>query len=89
MSRPPAGHDMMTRQYLDECLDSFATELRGDMAELRAELRGEMGDLRGGMSNLRGELRSEVAKHARLPVLATVTMNVATMGVVIAFVGAG
>ncbi len=37
------------------------TMLRGEMAELRAELRGEMVELRGEMAELRADVRSEVA----------------------------
>ena len=36
--------------------------LHGEMAELRAELRGEMAELRGEMAELRAELRGEMAE---------------------------
>lgn len=70
---PPAGHDAVTRQHLDERLSAFG-----------AELRSEMGELRGGMGDLQGELRGEMAKHTRVVVLAVVTMNAATIGAVAA-----
>jgi hypothetical protein len=73
---PPAGHDIVTRQYLDERLDGLATELRVEMAELRgelrAELRGEMAELRGEMAGLRGEmagLRGELKSHTLRTIL--------------------
>ena len=38
-----------------------ATVLRGEMAEMRADLRGEMADLRGELSELRSDLRADMA----------------------------
>ena len=57
-------------------------ELRGEMAELRAELRGEMAELRGEMAELRGELKGELGElrgemRSMLPKL--VTANIASM----------
>jgi ribosomal protein L29 len=46
-------------------------ELKGEMAELRAELKGEIAELRGEMAELRGEL------HAQLPKL--IAANIASM----------
>lgn len=47
-----------------------------DLADLRAELRGDMDalrtELRGEMSELRGDLRGEMAGHVRTHIIATV-----------------
>ena len=43
-------------------MHAFGTELRGEMAELRGELKGEMAELRGEMAELRGELRGDIAR---------------------------
>ena len=42
-------------------MHAFGTGLRGEMAELRGELRAEMAELRGEMSELRGEVRTDMA----------------------------
>ena len=42
-------------------MHAFGTGLRGEMAELRGELRAEMAELRGEMSGLRGEVRTDMA----------------------------
>ncbi|MBW3614735.1 MAG: hypothetical protein KY439_05420, partial [Actinobacteria bacterium] len=55
--------DLAALEYrLDTRIDGLAVTLRGEMAELRSELRGEMADLRGEMAELRGELRGEMAE---------------------------
>ena len=37
-------------------------QLRGEMVELRGELKGEIAELRGEMGELRGELKGELAE---------------------------
>ncbi|MDQ4068546.1 MAG: hypothetical protein M3203_03575 [Actinomycetota bacterium] len=51
---PPVGWADVARQ-------SDLVAVRGEMAELRAELKGEMAGLRGEMAELRAELKGEVA----------------------------
>ena len=57
---------------------AITAELRGEMAELRGELRGEMAELRGG-------LRSEMASMARLLVATQVASMVGVVGLVLGF----
>jgi hypothetical protein len=63
---PPAGwNDIATRADVQ----ASATLLRGEMAELGAQLRTEMAELRGEMVELRGEIRQELAGTQRTLVL--------------------
>ena len=72
---PPVGwHELATKNDL--------VGLRGEMAELRGELKGEMAELRGEMAELRGELKGEIAElrsevRAQLPRL--IAANIASM----------
>lgn len=52
---PPVGWADVARQ-------SDLVAVRGEMAELRGELKGEMAELRGEMSELRSELKGEMAE---------------------------
>ncbi len=40
-------------------------EVRGEIAELRAEVRGEIGELRGEIAELRGEFKAEIGNLYR------------------------
>ena len=63
---PPVGwNDIATRadvQATATLLRGEMSELRGEMAQLGAELRGEMSELRGEMAQLGAELRGEMAE---------------------------
>jgi hypothetical protein len=52
---PPVGWADVARQ-------SDLVALRGEMAQLRGELKGEIAELRGEMGELRGELKGELAE---------------------------
>ena len=52
---PPVGWADVARQ-------SDVVALRGEMAQLRGELKGEIAELRGEMGELRGELKGELAE---------------------------
>jgi hypothetical protein len=72
---PPVGWADVARQ-------SDLVALRGEMAALRGELKGEIAELRGETAELRGELKGEIAGlrgeiKAQLPRL--VTANIASM----------
>jgi ribosomal protein L29 len=87
---PPVGWSEVATQA---GVDASGLALRGEMAELRAELKGEMADLRaelkGEMADLRAELKGEMAElrgemaelraemRSMLPKL--VTANIASM----------
>ncbi len=70
---PPAGwNDIATRadvQASATLLRGEMAEVRGEMAELGAQLRTEMAELRGEMVELRGEIRQELAGTQRTLVL--------------------
>jgi hypothetical protein len=53
----PAAH-LVTR----EDMHANTLALRGDMAELRGELKGDMALLRGEMAELRGEVKQDIAR---------------------------
>lgn len=82
---PPVGWADVARQ-------SDITALRGEMAELRGDLRGEMAEVRGEMAELRSDLRGEIAElrgdiAAMYPKL--VATNIASMiGVATLVIGA-
>ena len=62
MDRPPGGwSNLVTTDALDLRLDLLRRELRGEMAGLRAEVRGELADVRLEMAGLRAEVRGELA----------------------------
>ena len=52
---PPVG-------WADVARRSDLVAIRGEMAELRAELKGEMAGIRGEMADLKTELRGEMAE---------------------------
>jgi hypothetical protein len=52
---PPVGWADVARQ-------SDLVALRGEMAQLRGELKGEIAELRGETGELRGELKGELAE---------------------------
>jgi hypothetical protein len=56
---PPSGWGDVARR---SDLDHLERILRGEMSQLRSELRGEMGELRGEMGELRGEVRGEIGR---------------------------
>ena len=53
----PAAH-LVTR----EDMHANTLALRGDMAELRGELKGDMAMLRGEVAELRGEVKQDIAR---------------------------
>lgn len=67
---PPVGwadvatkHDLdALRETLEARLDANAAELRGEMAELKIELRTEVSGLKTGMAELKTELKTEIAE---------------------------
>lgn len=72
---PPVGWDDVARQ-------SDPVAIRGEMAELRGELKGEMAELRGEMAELRAELKGDIIElrgemRALLPKL--IAANIASM----------
>ncbi|MDQ4089076.1 MAG: hypothetical protein M3163_02050 [Actinomycetota bacterium] len=72
---PPVGWADVARQ-------SDLVALRGEMAEIRGELKGAMAELRGEMAELRAGLKGEIAAlrgdvKAQLPKL--VAANIASM----------
>ncbi len=88
---PPVGWgDVARRSDLVAVRGEMAElrgELKGEMAELRVELKGEMAELRGEMAELRGEvaeLRGDF--RAQLPKLiaANIASMVAVSGLVLA-----
>jgi hypothetical protein len=81
---PPVGWADVARQ-------SDLVAVRGEMAQLRGELKGEMAELRGEMAELRadlkqeiGELRSEIRSQLPRLYAANVGMAFATAGLVLA-----
>ena len=52
---PPVGWADVARQ-------SDLVAIRGEMAELRGELKGEMAGLRGEIAELRGEIKAQLPK---------------------------
>lgn len=67
---------------VDEKVQACERRLGERIDERTAELRGEMAELRADLSD-------RLAKHTRVTVTATVTMNAATMAVVLSAVGLG
>lgn len=63
---PPVGWSDVARTSdltaLRGEMAELRAELKGEVAELRVELKSEMAELRGEMSELRGELRGEIAE---------------------------
>jgi hypothetical protein len=89
---PPIGWSDVARQPY---VDAQFVALRGEMAELRAELKGEMGELRaelkGEMAELRaefvvlqGEVRGQWRRLAALNAVAVVASSLSTAGLVLA-----
>lgn len=58
--------------------------LRGEMAELRADLKGEMAELRGEVSELRGEIKAEIGNLYRWGAGVMVANGVAVVTALIA-----
>jgi hypothetical protein len=55
---PPTGWaDVATTRDVD----TLGTQIRGEMSELRADLRGEISELRGEITDLRSEVRGEIS----------------------------
>lgn len=63
---PPVGWGDVARQSdlvaVRGEMAELRAELKGEMAELRAEWKGEMAELRGEMAELRAELKGEMAE---------------------------
>jgi len=65
-------------------MHAFGAELRGEMAELRSELRGEMAELRGEMAELRSELRGEMTELRADMIARFATAKVETQRLIVA-----
>jgi hypothetical protein len=50
----------VTRDYLDARLAELKADLRKEMGDLKADLRKEIGDVREDMGNLKADLRKEI-----------------------------
>lgn len=85
---PSPGHEVATKQHVDERFAEFEQLLRAEVGQLRSECRTDMAELRTEMAELRAEVNDRLARHTRVTVGATVAMNAATMGVVLTALGA-
>src|SRR5262249_40978193 len=71
----PATRRMLSlvRDELVQRMDSGNSTLRGEIAELRGELRSNVAELRGSIEELRGELRGNIlelrADYSRMAIL--------------------
>ena len=59
-------------------------ELKGQMGELRAELKGELGGLRGEVAELRAEVHGTARRLAAINAVAVVAASMSTAGLVLA-----
>jgi hypothetical protein len=71
---PPVGWSDVARQPL---MDAQFVAVRGEMAELRAELRGEIG-------GIKGELAGLVRRLAAVNAVSVVAASMSTAGLVLA-----
>jgi hypothetical protein len=77
---PPVGWGDVARE---PHVDAQFVALRGEMAELRAELKGEMAELRAEFKVLEGKVEGQWRRLAALNAVSVLAASVSTAGLVL------